>query len=312
MNKKEIIFGKLDAFFETGMEGVKWSLIDDEKHDNPYDAIHFISTGDHLTIYSSDFNSEIIFDSIIVETKNSNKFALPSLIGFQQSAGGFLCHSLPHGFDPELWASFFKKGCCAKLTKNFYSKKDIEYYINNTPCTDEKLTFQQKLLNQSSFFLHNKLPNLIYWNNIFLELSDQERNNMDLPFYNAQCFMLKLRSIKKYTDCKHVLILSESPINQKKNTLSFSSIDNIDIDKVVNKFNIITKTNYDFLPEDVLTRFQNDTHLLSDKDVKSISESHLKQHSYNLDVFNGFINEINSFKVFLNDKNYFAAIIDFS
>ena len=47
MNK---ISGVLDAFFETGTEGVIWSLYDDKN--NGYDSLHCLENGDYLKVFS--------------------------------------------------------------------------------------------------------------------------------------------------------------------------------------------------------------------------------------------------------------------
>ena len=43
------ITGVLDAYFETGTEGVIWSVYEDGK--TGYDGLNCLHTGDHLTIY---------------------------------------------------------------------------------------------------------------------------------------------------------------------------------------------------------------------------------------------------------------------
>ena len=53
--------GTLDPFFETGTEGVIWSLIQDGK--SGYDALIDIEKGDHLKIYGLD--DAVAFDGVI-------------------------------------------------------------------------------------------------------------------------------------------------------------------------------------------------------------------------------------------------------
>lgn len=46
--RKRVIHGTLEDFFETGTEGVVWSVSDDD--DIGYPGLHPIKEGDHLTI----------------------------------------------------------------------------------------------------------------------------------------------------------------------------------------------------------------------------------------------------------------------
>ncbi|MEI6731729.1 MAG: hypothetical protein WCK90_03550 [archaeon] len=49
-----MIKGKLEFYFETGMEGAEWTVFDFENHTkdpNPYNSLHFLENGDKLRIY---------------------------------------------------------------------------------------------------------------------------------------------------------------------------------------------------------------------------------------------------------------------
>ncbi len=57
------VFGQLEPFFETGTEGVLWSL---QEFDKPgYPGLHVLKNGDRLTVYSKVFDGETAFESTL-------------------------------------------------------------------------------------------------------------------------------------------------------------------------------------------------------------------------------------------------------
>lgn len=99
------IVGKLEGFFETGTEGVIWSVYEDGKQG--YDGLHDLEDGDHLKVWESAsgrtvFDGRIKFDWKI----GYEKFPLNPSCG-QQAAMGFWVHGIQEGFMPDDWARLF-------------------------------------------------------------------------------------------------------------------------------------------------------------------------------------------------------------
>ena len=87
------IFGRLDAFFETGTEGVVWSVADQRLPG--YDGLWPLQFGDHLDVL--DANGETLWQGIIKLEYDNRRVALHN----QQEVLGYWVHGLQDGADPE-------------------------------------------------------------------------------------------------------------------------------------------------------------------------------------------------------------------
>src|SRR6185369_12516300 len=100
----EPIEGELFDWFETGLEGVVWTLLDDihEAHA----GLHVIKEGDHLTIYGRD--RSMLWQGTIRCDRETGRIPRPTNPDFkQQAALGQWVHWIQAGFEPDRWAAFF-------------------------------------------------------------------------------------------------------------------------------------------------------------------------------------------------------------
>ena len=61
---EECVSGLLEPFFETGTEGIVWSVYDPRQLGGSYEGLHPLQDGDELTIYSED-GSQILWQGTI-------------------------------------------------------------------------------------------------------------------------------------------------------------------------------------------------------------------------------------------------------
>lgn len=99
-----VITGVLEDFFETGTEGVIWSVYDDDNRG--YDGLHTIEEGDQLTI--CDQLGHRIWSGIIRCDRKTGwkRYPLNPQYG-QPCALGHWVHWTQKGFKPDVWAKFF-------------------------------------------------------------------------------------------------------------------------------------------------------------------------------------------------------------
>ena len=99
-----IIEGELVDWFETGMEGTAWKIVDGVQEG--YDGLHAIEEGDELTI--SDKSGEVLWTGTIqcdYKTGAIPRTTNPEFV--QQHALGLWIHWIQAGFHPDRWAEFF-------------------------------------------------------------------------------------------------------------------------------------------------------------------------------------------------------------
>lgn len=115
MDKPQIYTGKLDAFFESGTEGILWSLYEHGKEG--YDALQSIQEGDYLIIYS-DETLQTLFTGFIKPDYNINRQPYPLNPTYSQPCVlGYWCHWLIKEVPPEVWANYFFQELEATLIK---------------------------------------------------------------------------------------------------------------------------------------------------------------------------------------------------
>lgn len=108
-----MITGRLEPFFETGTEGVIWSLNDPSLPG--YDGLRGLRNGDHLRIIGSD-DATVWDGEIDLEyTRNWQPYPENPSHG-QQAVSGYWVHGLQTTLDPERWGSYFFERYRGELT----------------------------------------------------------------------------------------------------------------------------------------------------------------------------------------------------
>ena len=110
------VVGLLDPFFETGTEGIIWSVIDDDARG--YDALAPLIDGDYLFI--EDLERAIVWEGEIKFEYTSN-YVKRGASGGQQAVFGYWVHGIQEGVEPETWATWFMEGRRAVLIKGGFN-----------------------------------------------------------------------------------------------------------------------------------------------------------------------------------------------
>lgn len=111
---KQVITGKLEPFFETGTEGVIWSIYENGK--TGYDGLHPLKNGDKVTIFAGD--NSVLWDGIVsLEYKRRYKqYPLNPKYG-QQEVFGYWVHGFQENLEPTIWSKMFFDELNAQLIK---------------------------------------------------------------------------------------------------------------------------------------------------------------------------------------------------
>ena len=115
--------GQLFDYFETGTEGVVWTLVRDgatkAEQDRREDLV-FLKNGDWLKAF--DAKGRVLFDGVIQEDRKAGWTEYPRNPGHgQPSALGFWIHWTQTGWTPDDWARLFigrKQALRAELTRD--------------------------------------------------------------------------------------------------------------------------------------------------------------------------------------------------
>lgn len=104
--------GVLEPFWETGSEGVHWSVEEDGKLG--YASLHGLRDGDWLRVFSAE--GGVLFDGEVHLECKRNLRPLPGNPQYsQQEVNGYWVHGLQIDVAPETWAAWFE----AKLRCEF-------------------------------------------------------------------------------------------------------------------------------------------------------------------------------------------------
>lgn len=105
--------GVLDAFWETGTEGVIWSVAVDGYEG--YDSLFCLKDGDGLKIYGKD--GEAVWTGVVkLEWKrNWQPFPMNPQYG-QQAVLGYWVHGLQEDVEPEIWVRWFFEALRCEVT----------------------------------------------------------------------------------------------------------------------------------------------------------------------------------------------------
>ncbi|MBA4072718.1 MAG: hypothetical protein C0497_12910 [Gemmatimonas sp.] len=99
--------GHLVAWWETGTEGVYWSLVTDwSATERSHDNLYVLEEGDVLTIFNED--GSVAWHGKIAWDLHTRRLQSPfNSDRIQQEVAGLWVHGLQRGVDAETWADYF-------------------------------------------------------------------------------------------------------------------------------------------------------------------------------------------------------------
>ena len=99
------IHGELEAFWETGTEGVYWSMIDPSMPG--YDGLWTLKDGDRLCVLAAD--DTMLWEGVIQleYERNWQPYDEEDTEYGQQAVHGYWVHGLQQDVDPQEWADMF-------------------------------------------------------------------------------------------------------------------------------------------------------------------------------------------------------------
>lgn len=110
------IKGKLEPFFETGTEGIIWSVTEDGKEG--YDSLHSLDEGDLLTVLVPDGSGAVVWEgNINYEWKRNFRNYPGNPDHGQQEIGGMWVHGIQENVEPDDWGMWFYKQYPCELVK---------------------------------------------------------------------------------------------------------------------------------------------------------------------------------------------------
>jgi len=113
--------GILYGWFETGTEGVVWTLTEDGKQG--YEAMKELRTSDNLKVFAED--GSVLFDGVIDEDTETGYEPYPMNPEFgQPCALGYRVHWTQRGWQPDDWAALFMRGDRPQLRAELRRAKD--------------------------------------------------------------------------------------------------------------------------------------------------------------------------------------------
>ena len=98
-----IIKGTLNTYFETGMEGVRWAMKEDDLEG--YDALNVLDEGQRLVVY--DNAGDVYWRGDIKKDLTTNLTDETFYPYPRQVANGLIIHWLQKDVNPEKWANMF-------------------------------------------------------------------------------------------------------------------------------------------------------------------------------------------------------------
>ena len=138
------IKGMLEPFYETGTEGVVWSVNDENK--TGYDALHCLGRGDHLAIYDLVNPAELVWYGNIDYEYERNKQPFPLNPQYsQQAVFNHWVHGIQKDVEPEQWATwFFKQYPCELIEADLGRFFQVESSIVSSYTYDGRRDYSGK------------------------------------------------------------------------------------------------------------------------------------------------------------------------
>jgi len=117
-NKKPVeVEGVLEAFFETGTEGIVWSVV--KGGDFKYENLFTLENGDLLTVFNDASKKDVLWQGEVKLEYENKKRPHPLNPEYKkQEVFGRWVNGLQENADPEKWAQMFLDEKPAKLIKN--------------------------------------------------------------------------------------------------------------------------------------------------------------------------------------------------
>lgn len=110
-----MIEGSLDPFFETGTQGIIWSLSELGKG---YEGLHSLKNGDYLKVFKKD-SGEILWQGVVKLEYERRLIPIPTNPQYKaQEVCGMWVHGFQDSLEPIVWAKMFFDGSKAQLIKN--------------------------------------------------------------------------------------------------------------------------------------------------------------------------------------------------
>lgn len=123
---RNTVIGTLIGFFESGSDGVLWSIYDNNS--TGYESLNILKDGDYLFV--EDGNKGIEWEGYIkleyIRFATLRGGANNMLPYFQQQVAGYWVHGLQDGVDPEVWARWFFEERSAVIIKGVNSVASID------------------------------------------------------------------------------------------------------------------------------------------------------------------------------------------
>ena len=105
--------GHLEAFAETGTEGIFWSFHEAGKRG--YDGLHPLHQGDLLTIFNDAARQDVLWQGAVDFDHDILKKRITRYFKAQVIEGAGAVHGVQKGIDPKDWAAMFIAGKPATL-----------------------------------------------------------------------------------------------------------------------------------------------------------------------------------------------------
>lgn len=107
VSKSRILKGKLELFFEQGMEHNAWTFYEDGQEG--YDGLHAIEKGDVLRVFNDAARTEILWQGTIDFEYDSHKQkrALIGEVQWLENVG--TVHGIQRGVDATEWGEMFRQ-----------------------------------------------------------------------------------------------------------------------------------------------------------------------------------------------------------
>lgn len=110
-----IIKGKGETFFETGTEGIIWSLLEPDKQG--YEGLHCLRNGHYLKVFEIDNQAQVVWEGVVDLEYERQKIKSNYSDYEQQAILGYWVRGFQKDLEPKVWANFFFNANYMELIK---------------------------------------------------------------------------------------------------------------------------------------------------------------------------------------------------
>lgn len=107
VSKSRILKGKLELFYETGMEHVAWSFYEEEQEG--YDGLHCLEKGDMLRVFNDAARTDLLWQGTIDFEYDSHKQKRAMIGEVQWLDNVGTVQGIQKGVDAKEWGELFRK-----------------------------------------------------------------------------------------------------------------------------------------------------------------------------------------------------------